>query len=961
MIGSNFRHPRGAKKLLFLLALFALPSALSAQGRIDRELGFVRALAREMRFVGLANDEVTRLAGQFKNAGDQDRIQQIAIEISLYAAKFRGDRAAQRASYKEALDRSKDLLDRTSDAAVQREARATLANAAREFGQFLIEELDIARNEDPEHVKELEAEAGEVFRRGVEACNKVMQDLQGTRRQDENKNLEYGLMWLAKGVLQREHGRAVPQDRDHLVQFARTTLEDLVLDYGEETALGLRGLFEIAQCDEVLGRARDAVDSYRTTIGQIVTALKDADKLGLSAETASFLFDMMQEVYSHLAELLFEQGDTAAAEKLFSEFRQQLKDYGEKGLDPLEVCHPRFGHLVFLVECRFMAESGNASKVQQALEMAQKINDKHPSSYVGIKAKAVLRSILEAQQSLVSGALLFEIALGEFQNKNYEEAVKGFRRAIAAMSPAEAARLGLKAYDYLGRAYRTTDRLLESVIAFQIGLDAFGRRADGTEADDASDVADKLDQTLAALRAQTRNDPALRPLIEASEPLVLAYSVGGGSKIHYKNGNNLFVERKFDEAVKAYQQVTKDFIWYELAQARIAKAYMAGGALDRAMQTVTAYRNWLSTSEAVLDPKRNDKAQVRKSAIREMDYTEAIVAYVRAYGDRSIGVDKDLTKYPAAIEKLRAFVANYGKEGEANVPQAIDSLGRLHTDLGELDKAGEAYAQLKQVDEPRASRLATVIFAAHLDKQGNLQQELDAAASAGKPTDRIEQELKTTRTQLTSLGIDYMRSSQQPQLGILVNTMNALEKLEDWKRVDEVAQRALHYYGKAEDAETKLVIDLSVRPRIGLALLQTGQFQQAYEMLAAAEEANPNHWEVKRLMCQALGGWFSIGPTGRGQVQPALGRFKEAYDKFYAEVRTYDLRKPEVEDYSLEWYRFHWTAYWYARQAGAKLSDYKTYAETLYRKARSTDNFARLQSYGAEGRLLAKYFEMNRP
>ena len=63
-----------------------------------------------------------------------------------------------------ALERSKELLERSSDAAVQREARATLASAAQEFGQFLIEELDIARSENPDAVKELEEEAANVFR-----------------------------------------------------------------------------------------------------------------------------------------------------------------------------------------------------------------------------------------------------------------------------------------------------------------------------------------------------------------------------------------------------------------------------------------------------------------------------------------------------------------------------------------------------------------------------------------------------------------------------------------------------------------------------------------------------------------------------------------------------------------------------------------------------------------------------
>lgn len=962
MIGSQFRRLPCAQKAVLLLAFGTLSPTLFAQDkqqRIDRELAFVRGLAREMRFIGLANAEVARLEKEFKNAADQDRIQQIAVEVSLVAAKSRGDREQQRASYKQALERSQELLNRTQDESVQRGARSTLADAAQEFGNFLIEELEIARTEDPERVKELEAEAGEVFRLGVEACNKVMADLESTKNKDEAKKLEYGLTWLRKGVLQRENGRAVPENREHLVEFAKTTLLDLVLEYGEETALGLRGLFEIAQCDEVLQKYAAAADSYRSTIDQIATALDEADTIGLSPEAQSFLFDMSQEVYAHLGEMLFQRGDAAAAGDLFASFRKMLATYGEKG-DPLDVCHQRFGHLTFLTECRFLAESGDPAKVKQALAMAQTINDKHPADYVGIKAKAVLRDILKAQQNLVSGTLLFEIALGEFQNKNYEESIKGFRRAIAALTPAERETLGLKAYDHLGRAYRTTDRYLESVIAFQTGLEQFGKKKNGEENDEASDVADKLDQTLGALKQQTKNDPALQPIIDASEPLVLAYSVGGGSKIHYKNGNSLFQERKFAEAAQAYEQITPDFVWYELGRARAAKALFADGQLDRALSAVQDYRTWLQGKDAVLDPKRTDKAQVRDAAIREMDFVEALVAFVRAYGDKPMNVEKDLTKYPPAIEKLRAFVSNYGKSGEANVAQALDSLGRLHTDLGELDKANEAYVQLKQIDEPRASRLASAIFGAYLQKEANLQKELDAAASSDQPTAKIEQELKATRSQLTALGLDYMRSSPEPQIGILVNTMNSLEKLGEWKKLDEVAQRTLQVYGASTDKDTKALIDLSVRPKVGLALLQQGKFQQAYDVLAEAEQAIPNHWEVKALMCRALGGWFYVDQSGFPKVEPGLGRHKEAYDKYFQEVQTWALR-PEVAKYSLDWYRFYWNAYWYAHKAGEKHGDYKSYARSCYNTARSTDNFATLKSLGAEGKQLESYFRQNPP
>ena len=62
--------------------------------------------------------------------------------------------------------------------------------------------------------------------------------------------------------------------------------------------------------------------------------------------------------------------------------------------------------------------------------MTQRINDKHPADYVGVRAKAVLSEILLMQAGLVSGALLFEVGKGELQKKNYEPAIKNLRAAI---------------------------------------------------------------------------------------------------------------------------------------------------------------------------------------------------------------------------------------------------------------------------------------------------------------------------------------------------------------------------------------------------------------------------------------------------------------------------------------------------------------------------------------------------
>lgn len=954
MIGSRSKHPMGAPNALVVLILGSLSPALFAQDKLDREIVFVRALAKEMKFIELAKEESDRLATEYRGAGEQDKIAQLAVQVSYYGAKARTDRTLQRTLFKEALDKSKELVERSTDANVQLQARSTLADASQDFGQFLIEELEIARESAPDKVKELEEEASTTFSLGKEACGKVMESLQAQRK-DENKNTEYLFLWLRKGVLMREQARAVKTDRELLVSRAIAELTDMVLEAGEETAIGLRGLFELAQCYEVSGDTKQALDNYQTTIEQISKALDQSEELGLSSDMQGRLFEMLQEVSVRAGDLMVRQGSPGTAE-LFTKFREQMQKHGEKGAELFDVVDPRWGHLMLLAECRFLGESGDSKKIGEAMAMAQRINDKHPVDYVGVKAKAVLRDILTVQRTLVSGKLLFEVAKGEFQNKNYEEAIKGLRRAIAAMGTEELGKMGLEAYQMLGSAYGLTDRYLESVIALTEGLQRLGK----DDKERAGDVADVLDRAVAQLKRQSKNDPAFEPIHGNAASQIAAHGgAAAGAKLFWKAAQDLFNQKKYVEAAAEYAKITPDFALYEVSLVRGARCFQVVGKFDEARKALQAFRTYVEATK--LDAK-DTRTQYRGPAIAEAEYSEAQMSYAEARGADEFKLKRDTTKYPAALQKVRAFVTNFAKDGEGNVPAALEMIGLLHSDLGELDKAEEAYAQLKEKDATRASRLATNIFKEYQTRTKTLGEELDQAIAKDKGDAAIntaQTALHTARQKLTALGLEYISSSPTPQLSVLVATMLNFEQLKDWKKVDEIAQKTLTLFGEDKNEQTKKVVDLVVRPKIGEALLQQRKFQQAYDMLVAAEKANPTQWEIKRQIARALGGWFELDATGRAVKEPGLDRPAEAYLKHFTEYRTW-AERPDVKKYSLEWYTFYWECYWFAKQASVKDSKYKDTAAKFYNLARSTDDFATLKSHGAEGLRLFNYFRGNR-
>lgn len=954
MIGSP--SPRLAHKLLVAAVLASLSPFALAQQALDREVAFVRALAKDMRFIELARLEADELAKNHRNGGDQDKIAQLSIEIAYYGARSRSDRVQQRALYKETIDKSKELIERSQDATLQLDSRNTLADASQNYGQFLIEELEIARSTAPERVKELEEEATAVFRAGIEACTKVMDVLKDVK--DEQKKIEYYLVWMRKAVLSREQGRADKANRDVLVNRAISELEEMVFEAGEETAIGLRGLFEIAQCKEVIDKIPEAIGSYQGTIKQISTSLKQAQdgELDLSGEMQGFLFEMMQEVYVRTGEVMVRTGAPGTAE-LFAEFRANMAAFGEKDRDLFEVVSDSFGHLMLLAESKFNAESGDSKKVGEALAMAERINKEHPADYVGVRAKAVLRDILGLQRNLVSGTLLFEVAKGELQNKNYEEAIKGLRRAIPAMNAEEQKKLGLEAWQMLGTAYGTSERYVESILAFSMGLRQFGQKDD----DRSSDTADGLDRAISANKRATKNDPYFDALYNESAQLIATFGGAAGVKLFMKQGTALFNDKKFAEAIAQYKQVTPDFPFYEQAQVLVARAQAMSGDFAAARATITQWRD--HAGKTTLAASDTQKQQVRQAATAEADFIEAQMAYIEARGNDEFKLKRDLTKYPAAIAKATSFIANFPKDGANNVPTALEYIGRLNADLGKLTEAEQAYAQLKPMDAVRASRLATEIFTEYQNQVKLLSDELNQTIAKGKSDAEITKatnDLNAMRAKLAALGLDYIANSPKAQLAILVRTMNNLEALGDWPRVNEVAQKTLDLYGSDTTEATKKVIDMTVRPKIGEALLMQRRFQEAYDMLIAAEKANPTQWELKRLIARALGGWFEFNKTGTGQKEPGLDRPAEAYTKFFQEYGQTWMKRPEVKQFDLEWYTYQWELYWYARQAGLKDSKMKDIADKIYRISKSTDDFATLKSHGAEGLKLFNYFRSNR-
>jgi hypothetical protein len=930
----------------FFVPLFASAAASAQDPAIKRQVEFIRSLARDLGFVALAQEETDRLLKDKRAADEFKLVAQLGIEISLHGAKgIRNDREKQRTLFKDALDRSREFIDRYRGDAAALPAQITLTEACFEYGRFLADEIEIARSDAPEKVKELEEQAATVFQLGKDTCEEVMSSLSSPAKTDAEAKLKRGVAWLRKGILLREHARAVKKDRDYLATSARSTLEDLAITYGEETILGMRAMFEGSQVDEVVGQTETAADAYRETTNAIFEALTELEMPPTSRE---LLGSMMQEGYEHLTATQLTLGKTDDVLATVKEFDERLKK-----IDADE--DPRFGHSVRLNYARALAESGDKAKVSEALGIAAKINDAHPADLVGLKAKNLLRDILAMQASLVSGELLYQVALGDLQSRRYEPAAQGFKRAIGAMNADEARRFGMLSHLNLARCFGAQMRPLEATYALRAGLKRF-QDADPAAAQDASRL---LEQALRQLRQFTKNDTAFDAL--AAECTAIAAAAGGTKsqdKLAWSDASEKMEQNKYQEAAEAYAKLTPESPFYELALVRQVQAWKAAKQADRAVAAAEAYRKWRASAANDDKPANN-----RQLAEAELEFNLGDLAYMQATGE--IGGKKDPTKFQEVVAKLSDYPDKFGKVAPQLAQFAYDLLARAHVELGDRDKAEEAYRNLAKLapQSQMVPKLSTVIFTSHYERVKALSTELEGLIKDNSPkVKEVAEQLATARRATVAFGRDYARSAAKPQYSMLFISLQSADELRDWTAAQELATKLIDEYGN--DPAQKEKVDTLVRPILGKILLRQQKFREAYDMLVAAEKQldaggklKAAAFPVKQLICQALGGWQEVDQRGDVVSYPGLGKPDEAYEKHWTEVRKFALSEQRgITDFSLPWYEFHWEAYLYATLAAPKDSKYKGYADKLYRIASSTDNFETLKKLGPRGEELAQLF-----
>ncbi|GEM_PF-2604557 len=956
--------PRSLRVAIPLLLFSFLAAPLSAQTEakkeaIQKEVSFIRKLAKDWGFVDLAKDALNQLRKNSSGALDDQLLAQLEAEILYLGAKRIPDLDRRRQVLQKALQKFEDYLAQYGREDGALEVLYNLGEACEFFGDYLRQAQEAEK--DPDKRKTLQEELIQVYTKGIQACNDLMDRTEDKREEASRARLFYYRSWLRKGVLQREWGRVVPQDRTIKVKEAVTTLEDMVLDAGEETPLGMIGLLEIAQCQDVLGDTEMAISQFNDTVEIVSERLRDQDNPVTPAQGA-LLFNILERAYVKTTEVLLREGKTKEVLKHLKNYKTISKEFER---DPSF----NLGDQVLLNGAQALVDTGSQQNINQALETARKVARRHPTDFIGLKAKELIKQILTVAGGNISAEALYQAASGDFQSGKNRQAIEGFKKVLAALKTEEEKnKYGLRSWGKMGDAFRRQGRLLEAFFAFREGLKNFRH----TDEAFASAIVDRLVGVIRMKKKATK-DPFFKALEEEANRI--AVSTGGRSRnrILWNKVQAALDSRDPKKALRPLAQIGKDFIRFDLVPVYKAIVYYKLKDFDSARKELKKFLKYVNDPYNKLPPSETQRISVREIAIGQARFYLGLMNAEEALGTGKMkGHKPDPTKLKKIIESFRGFREKYkGNTSMASFAQlASFYLIRGYVGLEQIETAELEYQRFTKdfPKSPQLSQAAMVLFSARNGRVSEIRKEMkaleDKAAkdpAAEKDLIEIRKRFKLDVLKTLSFARTYLQNEKSPDYALLRKAAKLASEIKDWDQAELFLQKIIQVFENSPKEKSK--INKFIKPELAEILLRKMEFRKALKLLNDAIKLRPKSYQLKLLKARALGGWIDMDQDGRIINPGGLERFEEAYDLLWGEkgYRRY-IQSKKVKKYSLPWYRFYLDCLDMALKASRKgNSDYLDFAKSLFNIANSTDDFETLKGLGAEGKKIYRLFLRLKP
>ena len=852
--------------------LFATPAPAAELSVADarRELDYARGLASTYSLVGLAAEVLERAESAGFPASLVEELRLAKCDVFAIGALAERDPAKRHEVFEQALAAYRDFISKNQRSASLPEAEAAFVDTADKYAQSLAASLETAVGEEAEKMRQKRVE---VLTEAVAKTSELIEGLKSIPDRTEKQKLQLYELLLKRGKMLT--ATALSQENPTFsFEQAYATLEELVYTAGENTPYGLLAFIALGDNQLARGKAVDAAYSYEYVVNTAIprdTAEWDRQvqerELTQADKQTSWAF--VELATPGLINAWMEAGkpDQALAWALHAYNTQKREGFALNvpagTLALLEVARALLENGGYVggslaageaqwfpteddMKAKFSNRRDRTTAIDLALSIAQQVNRENKGNILQIRAQKLIKRIIDRPGVTASLETLIEAAKGEYNDRNYDAAIAGFRQVLAALGREDEAtrkRTGGEILNLMGKAYGRSDRPLLAAAAFQEGLDRF----QGDEVYDSENAKNWLAAAQLTQRAldPKKSDAGLGDLVRQAEQAVLRYGdASDGDSIIWRDAQKLADEGKWSEAKAKYAQISTGSEYYEKAIVASSFADYKAGDVDRAVAGFTDY-----LENFVTDPKNTIVDSQRRRARRQE--AMALAAYFRGEAAYSKALK---SKKPEDWNKVAELLEGYERryEGQSNFSAAAMRMAaEARLALDEFDKARAIYDRMS-ADAEIAKKRDTASLAISIHDV--FKKRRDDAEKAG---DRATYEDLTRR--MAELLTAVNSGEGAPSFPNLRNESKYWMELGNYVEAERVLRKIVANFQKSNPAD----IENFIAPDLGHALLEQKKVADAYATLSplAAGAKKPSKQTVIDY-ARSVFGWIEEDPEG---------------------------------------------------------------------------------------------------
>lgn len=896
-----------------LLSGLALAAPAAAQQKSEAEakaeIDFARGLAAEYSFVDLAEDVLRELEREGVSMSMSERLGLVRCEVYSIGAKNASEPEERHRLFDEALAAYEDFIAANPASPHTPKAEAAYVDTSAAYARSLRLSLEEAVGEEAtalgERLRTVLEEAVALTADLIESLKTIPAD---ERSSEETREL-YDLM-LNRGQMLAEIGRAqvlAGQDGTFMFNTAIAVLESLVFEALEGTPYALRAYVAMGDVYAYQQKWPEAATFYQAVIDQAIPverevweSLVDEQELTEGQKVLRFLF--LEVATRGALAAFFNAGELENAARYALHFyntqRREGFNLSVRGyLSLLQVARTILdvggyiggnlvdGEAVWYATEEEMDENHpsryQTTSVDFALRLAQRVNQENKGNTLQIRAQSLISDVIDRPDVVVSPEILFEAAEGEYNERNYFDALRGYRRVLRSIDGEDQLtrmEYGAKVMAQIGNCFRRLDRHLEAAMAFREGC---------TQWQDPALNARNAQAFYGALqivkRSANQSTEYLDELSREAENLVVSMEGIGEDSVHWNRGEKARGNKEFEEAIGYYEKIEPSSDHYEKAKVAIGRCYFRMGQTEKALEVFNEY-----LEEYVVDPKNaisSPSAQARrKEATVLAEFFRGLMSHIRA---EESGDDAD---YRKVIEYLSDFHVDYADQTSL-APWCMELVVESHLALGQRE---EARATLEQMNElfPESGRTASTAITFYKTLKTAQEEATDPEVKR-----RLLREMAEHLDRANSL-------SASPSYSNLRAESRHWFDLGEWAKAAEVSREIVERWGQDEEQQDNL--RQYVLPDLGHALLRQQKVADAKAVLQdlALDEENLAQKQTVLDWCRSVVGWVEGSGSDIREVVGAGGTDEE----LGAVTQKLNAVEGSTETWTCEWYRYKFMA-----------------------------------------------------